>query len=146
MDWWVLEAAQVVALLVLAVFLQRVLRRSGAGYVEELFKETPQIGRAFVLLADIGLYLIFAAYTLFNVQLRSDAPRVNAGQGEEVVYSIAGIALIVGILHLVNVVFLPLLSGLLAGRTKGQGVEGEGSVLSGRLGSLLVRVSLEGGK
>ncbi|MFQ5946990.1 MAG: hypothetical protein ACE5NC_12220, partial [Anaerolineae bacterium] len=72
-------------------------------------------------LADVAYYLIFAAYVLFNVHFmrpESWADNVNAAQLQDSVGSIAGICLIIGILHGINVFILPFIGSILALRKK----------------------------
>jgi hypothetical protein len=142
MNWWTVEIIQVVALVALAFSLHRIIRRSGESYARELFSSTPEIGDRFLMLADIAFYLIFAAYTLFNLQLHSDVATVGAGEIEAVVYSIAGIALIIGMLHLVNVIFLPAVSKLISGRGRRRVGEQAGHIQE-RVVSLLLTVTLD---
>ena len=115
MDWWILELVKGVALLILAVALHKVIRGFGKTYVSDIFRSTPQIGRNFLVLADISYYLIFAAYTLFWVKLQRPgewAAEVNAAQLEQFVFSFAGISLIIGMLHGANVFVLPFVGGV----------------------------------
>jgi hypothetical protein len=142
MKWWTVEIIQLVALVALAFSLHRVIRRSGESYAAELFSSTPEIGRRFLLLADIAFYLIFAAYTLFNLQLHADVSTVGAGEFEAIIYSVAGIALIIGVLHLVNVVFLPLISNLISGRGRSRAAAQSGQIQE-RVGSLLLTVTVD---
>ena len=95
MDWWMLELVKLLVLIILAAVLHQLIRRFGKNYVADIFRTTPQIGRSFIVLADFAYYLIFVAYTLFNVQFdrpREWAATVNASQLEESVFSLAGSA------------------------------------------------------
>ena len=115
MDWWILELIKGLALITLAVVLHRVIRGFGKNYVSDIFRDTPEIGRNFLVLADVAYYLIFAAYTLFWLKLErpSDwAAEVNASQLEQFVFSFAGISIIIGILHGLNVFVLPFIGGI----------------------------------
>jgi hypothetical protein len=132
MDWAVLEILKLVILSVLAVGIHQAIRRFGESYATEVFQTTPHIGRSFIILADFAYYLIFAAYVLFNVHFerpaRFDAAgnpvgyrwdqMVSATQLQESVFSIAGICLIIGILHGVNVFVLPFVGSVLAFRAR----------------------------
>ena len=121
MDWWILELIKGVTLMIGAVALHRLIRGFGKNYVGDIFRLTPHIGRNFLILADIAYYLIFAAYALFWVKLeipKKWAPEVNASQLEQFVFSFAGIFLIIGILHALNVFFLPLIGGIFAIRNR----------------------------
>ena len=121
MEWWVLEVIKFLSLIMLAVGLHQLIRRFGKNYVGDIFRSTPQIGRNFIILADFAYYLIFGAYTLFNVNFDRQtewAATVNASQLEQFVFSLAGICLIIGILHGLNVFVLPFIGGILALRER----------------------------
>ena len=132
MDWTTLEATKIVLLVILAVGLHRLIRHFGASYAAEVFESTPNIGRSFVVLADFAYYLIFAAYVLLNVNFerpsRFDSlgnlvgyrwgETVNAAQMQETVASIAGICMLIGVLHGINVFVLPFVGSVLALRAK----------------------------
>ena len=121
MDWWILELIKGLSLIIFAVVLHRLIRGFGKNYVADIFRFTPQVGRNFLVLADIAYYLIFVAYTLFWVKLErpSDwAAEVNAPQLEQFVFSFAGISLIIGALHGLNVFFLPFIGGIFALRER----------------------------
>ena len=127
MDGWILEVVKGLSLIILAVVLHRLIRGFGKNYVTDIFRFTPQIGRNFLVLADVTYYLMFAAYTLFWVKLErpSDwAAEVNASQLEQFVFSFAGISLIIGVLHGMNVFVLPFIGGVFALRERlGQGAQ-----------------------
>ncbi len=127
MDWWILEFIKGLSLIILAVVLHRLIRRFGKNYVTDIFRSTPQIGRNFLVLADVAYYLIFAAYTLFWLKLQRPidwAAEVNASQLEQFVFSFAGISLIIGVLHGTNVFVLPFIGGIFALRERlGQGAQ-----------------------
>ena len=131
MNWQTLESLTIVAMLILAIGLHQLIRRFGKNYTAEIFRSTPGIGTSFLILADVAYYLIFAAYILSNVHFervyrtlfdgsRIDiwAERVNASQLQDSVSSIAGICLIIGILHGLNVFVLPFIGSILALRAK----------------------------
>ena len=98
-------------------------------YTANIFEATPEIERS--VLADVAYYLIFAAYVLSSVHFekvyrtlpdgsRVDvwADQVNAAQLGDVVSSVSGICLIIGILHGINVFVLPFIGSILALRKK----------------------------
>ena len=121
MDWQLLELLKILVLIILAIALHQLIRRFGKNYAADIFRSTPQTGTSFLALADIAYFLIFAAYILFNVRFErpeSWADTVNATQIQESVASIAGICLIIGILHGMNVFALPFIGSLLALRAK----------------------------
>ncbi len=132
MDWGTLEAAKVVVLVALAIGLHQLIRRFGKQYAAAVFESTPQLGRHFVALADYAYYLIFAAYILFNINVerpvRYDAQgnpvghrweqTVGAAQVQDSLASLAGICLIIGVLHGINVFVLPFVGSVLALRAR----------------------------
>ena len=121
MDWWTLELIKALTLMIGAVALHRLIRGFGKDYVGDIFRLNLQIGRNFLILADIAYYLIFAAYTLFWVKLvrpEEWAAEVNASQLEQFVFSFAGIFLIIGLLYAANVFFLPLIGGIFSIRER----------------------------
>ena len=132
MDWSAAEVLKVLALILLAVGLHQSIRRFGRSYAAEVFDQTPHVGRRFVTLADFAYYLIFAAYILFSLHferpMRYDAQGhqvgyrwteiVGATQLQESVSSIAGICLLIGILHGINVFVLPFVGSVLALRAR----------------------------
>ena len=127
MDWWILELIKGLSLIILAVVLHRLIRGFGKNYVTDIFRSTPQIARNFLVLADVAYYLIFAAYTLLWVKLQRPidwAAEVNATQLEQFMFSFAGISLIIGVLHGMNVFVLPFIGGIFALRERlGQGAQ-----------------------
>ena len=132
MDWGMLEGVKVVVLVALAIGLHQLIRRFGKQYAAAVFESTPQLGRHFVALADYAYYLIFAAYILFNVNVerpvRYDAQGnpvghrweqvVGAAQVQDSLASLAGICLIIGVLHGINVFILPFVGSVLALRAR----------------------------
>ena len=121
MDWWIGELVKILVLIILAVGLHQFIRRFGKSYAADIFQSSPQLRRVFLVLADVAYYLIFAAYILFNVHFeRADnwGATVNASQLENIVFSMAGISLIIGILHGINVFVLPFIGSILALRAR----------------------------
>jgi hypothetical protein len=132
MDWNTLEAAKIALLAILAVGLHQMIRRFGQSYAGEVFESTPRIRRNFLVLADCAYYLIFPAYVLLNVNIerpvRFDSlgnivgyrwdQTVGAVQLQETLFSIAGICMLIGILHGINVFVLPFIGSVLAFRVR----------------------------
>ena len=102
MDWWILEVMTTVLLLALALWLGPFIKRFGKSYAADVFRSNPRTGKSFILLTDIAYYLIFLSYVLFTV---SYEPRpgwsetVNAQQLQFETARVAGILLIIGLLH-----------------------------------------------
>ena len=130
MDWRALEWLVVLVLVILAVGLHRLIRWFGKSYAADVFQATPQIGKGFLILADVAYYLIFTAYILSNIHFQRPEKwldTVGPLQWEDSLSRIAGICLIIGILHGLNVFVLPFIGGILAFRLKLMEPRKEGS-------------------
>jgi hypothetical protein len=116
MDWWVLELLTTLALVGLALYLGPLIKRFGKAYAADVFRANPRTGKSFIVLTDIAYYLIFSSYILFTTtfELPSDWDSVvNGAQLKSEVARVAGIALIIGILHGANLLALPVIGRLL---------------------------------
>jgi hypothetical protein len=125
MAWWIPELIRVVVIVAGAVIVQQMIRRHGVAYVEEIFRATPRAGAAFLALADIAYYLIIVAFTFFTVHVDEGGGNATLPQLQEILASIGALALIIGGLHVFNVLLLPTVGRGLArdvrdnGRRKG---------------------------
>lgn len=121
MDWWVLELIVVSILVVILVVLGPVIKRFGKAYAADIFRANPRTGKSYLVLMDIAYYLIFTAFILFTISFERDtgwAQEVNAEQLEASTLRIGGMLLLMGILHGLNVISLPIIGRLLGlGRT-----------------------------
>ena len=115
MDWWVLELMTTALLVVIALWLGPFIKRFGRAYAADVFHDNPMTGKSYIVLTDIVYYLIFSAYILFTV--RVEAPAYYGGDVHpdlvkvELV-KIGGILLIIGVLHGLNIVIMPVLGRL----------------------------------
>jgi hypothetical protein len=115
MDWWVLELITTGLLIGLALWLGPFIKRFGRAYAADVFHDNPQTGKSYIVLTDIVYYLIFTAYILFTVNFE---PRQSWGLSvlpAQVTYEAArlgGILLIIGVLHGLNIVLMPVLGRL----------------------------------
>ncbi len=119
MPWWILEVATTLVLVAIAVWLGPFIKRFGRAYAADVFHDNPLTGKSYIVLTDIVYYLIFAAYILFTVRF---APQegwndvstglVTAEQLQASVVRVGGILLIIGILHGLNIVLMPVLGRL----------------------------------
>ena len=120
MPWWILEVATNLVLIGMAVWLGPFIKRFGRAYAADVFHDNPLTGKSYIVLTDIVYYLIFAAYILFSVRVAPEsdwaavAPieNVTAGQVTFELSRIGGILLIIGILHGLNIVLMPVLGRL----------------------------------
>jgi len=137
MDWWILELATTGLLIGLAFWLGPFIKRFGKAYAADVFHDNPQTGKSFIVLTDIVYYLIFTAYILFTVSFEasSETGNVDASQLKIETARIGGILLIIGVLHGVNLVLMPVLGRLfsmnrhLAGPSQRGGAENRGTHL-----------------
>jgi hypothetical protein len=118
MPWWVLEVATNVALVAIALWLGPFIKRFGRAYAADVFHDNPVTGKSYIVLTDIVYYLIFAAYILFWVHFAPEqhwnayVGQVTAAQLGQSLTRVAGILLIIGILHGLNIVLMPVLGRL----------------------------------
>jgi hypothetical protein len=119
MPWWILELGTTLVLVAMAVWLGPFIKRFGRAYAADVFHDNPLTGKSYIVLTDIVYYLIFAAYVLFSVHFSPQVDWHNDLSGlvtpEQLTYSaarIGGILLIIGILHGLNIVLMPVLGRL----------------------------------
>ena len=115
MPWWILELATNVVLIGIALWLGPFIKRFGRAYAADVFHDNPQTGKSYIVLTDIVYYLIFTAYILFTI--RVDAPVYYMGDVhpdlvKAELVRIGGILLIIGVLHGLNLVIMPVLGRL----------------------------------
>ena len=116
MDWWVLELITTGVLIGLALYLGPLIKRFGKAYAADVFRANPRTGKSFIVLTDIAYYLIFCSYILFTLNFELPGgwdTVVNGAQLKDEVSRVAGIVLIIGLLHGVNLLALPIIGRLL---------------------------------
>ena len=116
MDWWMLELLTTALLVGLALWLGPLIKRFGKSYAADVFRANPRTGKSFIVLTDIAYYLIFFSYILFTVSFElkgSWAQTVNGAQLQHEAARVGGILLILGVLHGLNLVALPVMGRLL---------------------------------
>ncbi len=116
MDWWVLELITVGVLVAIAFWLGPLIKRFGRSYAADVFRANPRTGKSFVMLTDVAYYLIFFSYILFTVSYKSKgdwSATVDAAQLQHETARVAGILLIIGVLHSANLLALPVMGRLL---------------------------------
>jgi hypothetical protein len=115
MDWWVLELITTAVLIGMALWLGPFIKRFGRGYAADVFRANPSTGKSFIVLVDIVYYLIFIAYILFTVHFEPYfgwGAEVGADQLQDEVARLGGIILIIGVLHGLNLLIMPVLGRL----------------------------------
>ena len=116
MAWWVLELILAGILVVIVLVLGPFIKRFGRSYAADVFRANPRTGKSYMVLMDIAYYLIFTAYILFTTTFeRPDdwGDTVTAAQMELVLIRLGGMLLIMGVLHGLNVLSLPIIGRLL---------------------------------
>jgi hypothetical protein len=116
MDWWILEIIAAVMLGTLALVLGPFIKRFGRSYAADVFRSNPSTGKSFIVLTDFAYYLIFTAYIAFTTTIDrpNDWPAtVGAEQVQHNIIRLGGILLIIGVLHGVNLLVLPIIGRLL---------------------------------
>jgi hypothetical protein len=119
MPWWIVEIATTLVLVAIALWLGPFIKRFGRAYAADVFHDNPLTGKSYIVLTDIVYYLIFAAYILMTSNFAPSVDWNNVATGlvtaEQVraaAVRIGGILLVIGILHGLNIVLMPVLGRL----------------------------------
>jgi hypothetical protein len=116
MDWWILEMIVSVVLVAILLVLGPVIKRFGKAYAADIFRSNPRTGKSYLVLMDVAYYLIFAAFILFTLSFEREpgwTQEVSGDQLESAAVRVGGMLLLMGILHGLNVVSLPVIGRLL---------------------------------
>jgi hypothetical protein len=112
MDWWILELVTAAVLVAVVTVLGPLIKRFGKAYAADVFQANPRTGKSYLVLMDFAYYMIFGAYILFVVKWEPDtgwADQVNAEQMQGSVVRLGGMILLMGLLHGLNVLTLPII-------------------------------------
>ena len=112
MDWWILELIVVAVLIGVVAILGPLIKRFGKAYAADVFQANPRTGKSYLVLMDFAYYMIFGAYILFVIQWEPAdgwADQVNADQLQVSVVRLGGMILLMGLLHGLNVLTLPII-------------------------------------
>jgi hypothetical protein len=116
---------QAVALVVLVAVLGPAIQRFGRGYATDLWPSTPATATALVRLLDVAYILVFAGYILltgvFDLETSAsvlrdcaladlDCPKHLPNQMQYTAFRIGGLVLVMGLLHAVTIVVLPVVA------------------------------------
>jgi hypothetical protein len=117
MPWWILEVTTTLVLVAIAVWLGPFIKRFGRAYAADVFHDNPLTGKSYIVLTDIVYYLIFAAYILMTATFTPIWNNQFSGlvSGEQLgaaALRIGGILLVIGALHGINIVLMPVLGRL----------------------------------
>jgi hypothetical protein len=114
--WWVLELILTAVLIAIVLVLGPFIKRFGRSYAADVFRANPRTGKSYMVLMDIAYYLIFTAYILFASTFEpwdDWSETVTAAQLEDVLIRLGGMLLLMGVLHGLNVLSLPIIGRLL---------------------------------
>ena len=116
-EWWILELITTAVLFGIAFALGPFIRRYGKAYVADVFRANPRTGKTFVFLTDVAYYLLFVAYILLTARFQQSTAwgifgDVTARQVQHEVWRVGGILAIIGVLHSVNLLLLPVVGRL----------------------------------
>ena len=116
MEWWTIELLTNIVLVSIAIGLGPFIKRFGRAYAADVFRANPRTGKSYLVLTDVAYYLIFTSFILFTVTFVAPL-EWETSTGEQLKHEVArlgGILLIMGILHSLNVVALPVIGRLLS--------------------------------
>ncbi len=112
MDWWILELITAGVLIAVVTVLGPLIKRFGKAYAADVFQANPRTGKSYLVLMDFAYYMVFGAYVLFVLKWEPDtgwADQVNAEQVQGSVVRLGGMILLMGLLHGLNVLTLPII-------------------------------------
>lgn len=117
MDWWILELITTIVLVAIVLVLGPLIKRYGKSYAADVFAANPRTGKSYLVLMDVAYYLIFGAFILLTIRFEPPtnwADEVNAAQLQAETVRIAGLLILMGLLHGLNVITLPIIGRLLS--------------------------------
>lgn len=117
----VMELIETVALVALAAVLGPAIRRFGRGYAADLWPVTPATATALLRLLDVAYVLIFGGFILMTVDFDFESPAGNCvlsavqchtvqAQVEDACLRLGGLIVVMGILHAVTIIVLPVVA------------------------------------
>jgi len=112
-DWRVMEMLEVIVLAVLIGTIGPGIRRFGRGYVEDVFAPERATGDRLLPLMDAAFYLVFIGYVLLTIRLLPPVPYLFYVPGEQIgeaALRIAGLLLMMGVMHAATLMVLPLVA------------------------------------
>jgi hypothetical protein len=115
MNWWVAELGTNLILIAIVVGLGPLIKRFGRAYAGDIFRANPRTGKSYLILMDVAYYLIFTAFILFTVTFEPSVQWRNSTAAvlQDQVVRVAGMLLLMGVLHGLNVLSLPIIGRLL---------------------------------
>ena len=118
--WWQLELVETALLVTLIVGMAPAIRRFGRGYADDLFPPGDRTGDRLVALLDVAYFLVFSGYVLVGVEFSAPHDYLTWNLGEQLgsaAARVAGLLLLMGLLHAATFMVLPILA-LVANATR----------------------------
>lgn len=112
-DWRVLEAVEFFVLVALVASLGPAIRRFGRGFVADLFVTSPKTGTRLLGLLDVAYFLIFSGYILVTARFAVPIAYLVVDIGDQVedaLFRIGGLLLVMGVMHGLTLVALPVVA------------------------------------
>ncbi len=120
----VMELIETIALVAVVAVLGPAIRRFGRGYAADLWPVTPATATALLRLLDVAYVLIFGGFILMTVNFDFASPNGPASdcllaavecltvqaQIEDACIRLGGLVLVMGILHAVTIIVLPVVA------------------------------------
>ncbi len=110
--WQAMELIEVITLTAVAVIIAPAIRRFGRGFADDLWTTEPATPRALLQLLDVAYALIIAGYVLLTTQFEPEAgvTLAVAEQLHEAAERLGGELLLIGLLHTMTMMALPLVA------------------------------------
>lgn len=110
--WKTLEIVETTLLVAIVVTLAPAIRRFGRGFADDLWPAVPATAPALLRLLDIAYALVTSGYVLLSAQFDAHLQSSNplAGQLADTSERVAGLVLVIGVLHAATIGALPLLA------------------------------------
>lgn len=118
--WWQLEVIESAVLITLIAAMAPAIRRFGRGYADDLFPPGDSTGDRLVALLDVAYLLVFTGYLFVSAEFTKPHGYVVWDLGEQLANSvarIAGLLLLMGVLHAATFMAIPILA-LVANTTR----------------------------
>ena len=118
--WWQLEVIESAMLVTLIAGMAPAIRRFGRGYADDLFPSGDTTGGRLVALLDVAYLLVFTGYLLVSTEFTKPDAYIVWDLGDQLASSvarIAGLLLLMGVLHAATFMALPILA-LVANTTR----------------------------
>jgi hypothetical protein len=114
--WWSLELLANLVLVVIIVVVGPLIRRFGGIFASSVFAANPGTAIHFLRVLDVAYYLVFFAYVVIEAKVVPEPEWLDPGglavQAAWLVDRVGGMLLLMGVLHSITIVLLPVLGVL----------------------------------